>query len=140
VDIVAADPAMQRRVLQKAIAAAGLTGADIGFVHAHATSTPVGDRLEAEAIGAVVGLSVPVTSTKSLTGHLLGGAGALGAIVTIQALRTGAIPGTLNLDNPDPDIHLNIVSETTTGPAGKAGIANAFGFGGHSASLVITAG
>jgi 3-oxoacyl-[acyl-carrier-protein] synthase II len=140
VDIVAADPAMQRRVLQKAIAAAGLTGADIGFVHAHATSTPVGDRLEAEAIGAVVGLSVPVTSTKSLTGHLLGGAGALGAIVTIQALRTGAIPGTLNLDNPDPDIHLNIVSETTTGPAAKAGIANAFGFGGHSASLVITAG
>ena len=140
VDIVAADPAMQRRVLEKAISAAGLSGADIGFVHAHATSTPVGDRLEAEAIGAVVGRSVPVTSTKSLTGHLLGGAGALGAIATIQALRTGVVPGTLNLENPDPDIDLNIVSETTPGLRARAGISNAFGFGGHSASLVITAG
>jgi 3-oxoacyl-[acyl-carrier-protein] synthase II len=139
VDIVAADPAMQRRVLQKAIAAAGLTGQDIGFVHAHATSTPVGDRMEAEAIGAVVGYQVPVTSTKSLTGHLLGGAGALGAIVTIQALRTGAVPGTVNLDNLDPAINLNIVSATTGALTAKAGIANAFGFGGHSASLVITA-
>lgn len=140
VDIVAADPAMQRRVLQKAIAAAGLTGQDIGFVHAHATSTPVGDRLEAEAIGAVVGHSVPVTSTKSLTGHLLGGAGALGAIVTIQALRTGSIPGTINLENQDPEINLNIIAETTVGLGARAGISNAFGFGGHSASLVITAG
>jgi 3-oxoacyl-[acyl-carrier-protein] synthase II len=140
VDIVAADPAMQRRVLQKAIAAAGLTGQDIGFVHAHATSTPVGDRLEAEAISAVVGDQVPVTSTKALTGHLLGGAGALGAIVTVQALRTGAFPGTLNLDNPDPAIHLNLLAQTARGFTAKAGIANAFGFGGHSASLVITAG
>lgn len=140
VDIVAADPAMQRRVLQKAIAAAGLTGQDIGFVHAHATSTPVGDRLEAEAISAVVGDQVPVTSTKALTGHLLGGAGALGAIVTVQALRTGAFPGTLNLDNPDPDIHLNLIAQTARGFTARAGIANAFGFGGHSASLVITAG
>jgi 3-oxoacyl-[acyl-carrier-protein] synthase II len=140
VDIVAADPAMQRRVLQKAIAAAGLTGQDIGFVHAHATSTQVGDRLEAEAIGAVVGHDVPVTSTKSLTGHLLGGAGALGAIVTIQALRTGAFPGTINLANPDPAINLNIIAETTRGFSARAGIANAFGFGGHSTSLVITAG
>jgi 3-oxoacyl-[acyl-carrier-protein] synthase II len=140
VDIVAADPAMQRRVLQKAIAAAGLTGQDIGFVHAHATSTPVGDRLEAEAISAVVGDQVPVTSTKGLTGHLLGGAGALGAIVTVQALRTGAFPGTLNLDNPDPDIHLNLIAQTARGFTARAGVANAFGFGGHSASLVITAG
>jgi 3-oxoacyl-[acyl-carrier-protein] synthase II len=140
VDIVAADPAMQRRVLQKAIAAAGLTGQDIGFVHAHATSTPVGDRLEAEAIGAVVGHSVPVTSTKSLTGHLLGGAGALGAIVTIQALRTGSVPGTINVENQDPEISLNIIAETTIGLRARAGISNAFGFGGHSASLVITAG
>lgn len=140
VDIVAADPAMQRRVLQKAIAAAGLTGQDIGFVHAHATSTPVGDRLEAEAISAVVGDQVPVTSTKALTGHLLGGAGALGAIVTVQAVRTGAFPGTLNLDNPDPDIHLNLIAQTARGFTARAGIANAFGFGGHSASLVITAG
>ncbi|WP_420836683.1 beta-ketoacyl-[acyl-carrier-protein] synthase family protein [Arthrobacter agilis] len=138
-DIVAADQAIQQRVMQKALAAAGLAGSDIDFVHAHATSTPVGDLLEAGAISAVVGNDVSVTSTKSMTGHLLGGAGALGAIVALQALRTERLPGTLNHENPDPDIHLNIVG-TTTGCAGsKAAIANAFGFGGHSTALVITA-
>jgi 3-oxoacyl-[acyl-carrier-protein] synthase II len=139
VDIVAADPAMQRRVMEKAIAAAGLSPRDIGVVHAHATSTPVGDRLEAEAIKAVLGNEVPVTSTKSLTGHLLGGAGALGAVVLVQALRTGAFPGTHNLEDPDGGIDLNIITEAVSGLPAKAGIANAFGFGGHSTALVITA-
>lgn len=139
VDIVAADPAMQRRVMEKAIAAAGLGPKDIGVVHAHATSTPVGDRLEAEAIKAVLGNEVPVTSTKSLTGHLLGGAGALGAVVLIQALRTGALPGTHNLEDPDGGIDLNIMAEAVSGLPAAAGIANAFGFGGHSTALVMTA-
>ena len=138
VDIVAADPAMQRRVMEKAIAAAGLSVRDIGLVHAHATSTPVGDRLEAGAIRAVLGNQVPVTSTKSLTGHLLGGAGALGAIVMIQALKTGEVPGIGNLDRHDDGIDLNLLRETVTGRPARAGIANAFGFGGHSTSLVIT--
>ncbi|WP_160668325.1 beta-ketoacyl-[acyl-carrier-protein] synthase family protein [Pseudarthrobacter sp. ATCC 49987] len=138
VDIVAADPAMQRRVMEKAIAAAGLGAADIGLVHAHATSTPVGDRLEAEAIKAVLGNQVPVTSTKSLTGHLLGGAGALGAIVMIQALKTGSFPGSGNLDEPDAGIDLNLLRTSVAGQAARAGIANAFGFGGHSTALVIT--
>jgi 3-oxoacyl-[acyl-carrier-protein] synthase II len=137
-DIVAADPEMQRRVMQKAISAAGLTPGDIGIVHAHATSTPVGDRLEAAAIGAVVGKHVAVTSTKSLTGHLLGGAGALGAIVTILALRTGSLPGTANVESREPGIDLNLVTETAHGLGAAAGLANAFGFGGHSASLVMT--
>ncbi len=138
-DIVAADQAIQHRVMQKALTAAGLAGSDIDFVHAHATSTPVGDLLEAGAITEVVGNDVPVTSTKSMTGHLLGGAGTLGAIATIEALRTGQLPGTLNFENPDPDIHLNVIS-TTTGCAGsKAAITNAFGFGGHSTALVVTA-
>lgn len=138
VDIVAADPAMQRRVMEKAIAAAGLGPGDIGLVHAHATSTPVGDRLEAGAIRAVLGNQVPVTSTKSLTGHLLGGAGALGAIVMIQALKTGEVPGTGNLETPDDGIDLNLLRETVAGQPARAGIANAFGFGGHSTALVIT--
>lgn len=138
VDIVAADPAMQRRVMEKAITAAGLGAGDIGLVHAHATSTPVGDRLEAGAIRAVLGNQVPVTSTKSLTGHLLGGAGALGAIVMIQALKTGEFPGTGNLDQPDDGIDLHILRETVAGQPARAGIANAFGFGGHSTALVIT--
>ena len=138
VDIVAADPAMQRRVMEKAIAAAGLRPEGIGLVHAHATSTPVGDRLEAEAIKAVLGNRVPVTSTKSLTGHLLGGAGALGAIVLVKALRTGAFPGTLNLEDPDDGIELNLIRETASGLPAAAGLANAFGVGGHSTALVIT--
>lgn len=138
-DIVAADPTMQRRVMHKALAAASLTGTDIGFVHAHATSTPLGDRLEAGAIAAMVGDQVPVTSTKSMTGHMLGGAGALGAIVTLQSLRTGLLPGTLNLENPDPAIGLNISPESSTCTGATAAMTNAFGFGGHSVSLVITA-
>jgi 3-oxoacyl-[acyl-carrier-protein] synthase II len=74
-DIVAADPAMQRRVMQKALESAGVNAEDIGFVHAHATSTPVGDKLEGQAINAIFGSGIPVTSTKGHTGHLLGGAG-----------------------------------------------------------------
>ncbi|WP_394247739.1 beta-ketoacyl-[acyl-carrier-protein] synthase family protein [Arthrobacter pityocampae] len=138
-DIVAADQAIQQRVMQKALAAARFAGSDIDFVHAHATSTPVGDLLEAGAISAVVGNAVPVTSTKSMTGHLLGGAGALGAIVTLQALRTGRLPGTLNHENPDPEIRLNVIDTTTACTDAKAAITNAFGFGGHSTALVITA-
>lgn len=137
-DIVAADPDMQRRVMEKALASAGLRGADIGFVHAHATSTPVGDRLEAQAIKAVIGDGVPVTSTKSLTGHLLGGAGALGAIAALQALRTGDLPGTYNIGTLDPDVDLNIPTETVHGSTATAGLVNAFGFGGHSVALVLT--
>jgi 3-oxoacyl-[acyl-carrier-protein] synthase II len=138
VDIVAADPVMQRRVMEKALAAADLSPRDIGLVHAHATSTPVGDRLEADAIKTVLGNQVPVTSTKSLTGHLLGGAGALGAVVMVQALRSGSFPGTRNLGAPGDGVDLNIIPETVSGLSAKAGITNAFGFGGHSTALVIT--
>jgi len=139
-DIVAADPAMQRRVMQKALDAAGMQPADIGFVHAHATSTPVGDRLEGQAINAVFGASVPVTSTKGHTGHLLGGAGALAAVVVLEALRTGHLPGTLNVESLDPEVDLNVVTENSLALAAgspRAGLVNAFGFGGHSVALVI---
>ncbi len=137
-DIVAADPAMQERVMQKAMDQASLSGAEIGFVHAHATSTPLGDRLEAGAIAALLGNQVPVTSTKSMTGHMLGGAGALGAIVAVQALRTGMLPGTLNLENPDAEIDLNVIGAAIDCSSARAGMTNAFGFGGHSVSLVVT--
>jgi 3-oxoacyl-[acyl-carrier-protein] synthase II len=140
-DIVAADPAMQQRVMQKALASAGMQPSDIGFVHAHATSTPVGDRLEAQAINAIFGADVPVTSTKGHTGHLLGGAGALAAVVVVQALRTGQLPGTVNIEVLDPEVNLNVVTETahTLAPGtAPAGLVNAFGFGGHSVALVIT--
>lgn len=138
-DIVAADPAMQRRVMQKALDSAGMQPADIGFIHAHATSTPVGDRLEGQAINAVFGPDVPVTSTKGHTGHLLGGAGSLAAVVVLEALRTGQLPGTLNVEAVDPEVDLDIVTETARDLSGqaKAGLVNAFGFGGHSVALVI---
>jgi 3-oxoacyl-[acyl-carrier-protein] synthase II len=140
-DIVAADPAMQQRVMQKALASAGMTAAEIGFVHAHATSTPVGDRLEAQAINAIFGADVPVTSTKGHTGHLLGGAGALAAVVVVQALKTGQLPGTVNIEALDPEVNLNVVTENAHALApgtAPAGLVNAFGFGGHSVALVIT--
>ena len=140
-DIVAADPAMQRRVMQKALDSAGMRPADIGFVHAHATSTPVGDRLEGQAINAVFGSEVPVTSTKGHTGHLLGGAGALAAVVVLEALRTGRLPGTLNVEALDPEMDLDVVTETSRALAAgspRTGLVNAFGFGGHSVALVIT--
>lgn len=140
-DIVAADPAMQRRVMQKVLDSAGMQPADIGFVHAHATSTPVGDRLEGQAINAVFGADVPVTSTKGHTGHLLGGAGALAAVVVLEALREGKVPATLNVEELDPEVDLNVITESTHQlPAdhAPAGLVNAFGFGGHSVALVIT--
>lgn len=140
-DIVAADPDMQRRVMQKALDAAGMQPADIGFIHAHATSTPVGDRLEGQAINAVFGADVPVTSTKGHTGHLLGGAGALAAVVVLEALRSGQLPGTLNLEEQDPEVDLNVVADPAYSlPAAspRAGLVNAFGFGGHSVALVVT--
>jgi 3-oxoacyl-[acyl-carrier-protein] synthase II len=140
-DIVAADPAMQRRVMEKALASAGMLATDIGFIHAHATSTPVGDQLEAQAINAIFGPDVPVTSTKGHTGHLLGGAGALAAVVVLEALRTGALPGTANVEALDPEIDLNVLTgrvHTIAPGSARAGLVNAFGFGGHSVALVIT--
>ncbi|KQQ92220.1 3-oxoacyl-ACP synthase [Arthrobacter sp. Leaf141] len=142
-DIVAADPAMQRRVMQKALESAGLEAAGIGFVHAHATSTPVGDKLEGQAINAIFGPNVPVTSTKGHTGHLLGGAGALAAVVVLEALRTSQLPATLNMEALDPEVDLDVVTgqvRNLTADAPRAGLVNAFGFGGHSVALVITAG
>ncbi|MFJ5861937.1 beta-ketoacyl-[acyl-carrier-protein] synthase family protein [Pseudarthrobacter sp. NPDC092439] len=140
-DIVAADPVMQRRVMQKALDSAGLQPADIGFIHAHATSTPVGDRLEGLAINAIFGPDVPVTSTKGHTGHLLGGAGALAAVVVLEALREGRLPGTLNLQAQDTEVELNVVAEHVRAlPADspRTGLVNAFGFGGHSVALVVS--
>ncbi|MFD5278455.1 beta-ketoacyl-[acyl-carrier-protein] synthase family protein [Pseudarthrobacter sp. NPDC058362] len=142
-DIVAADPVMQRRVMQKALDSAGLQPADIGFIHAHATSTPVGDRLEGLAINAIFGPDVPVTSTKGHTGHLLGGAGALAAVVVLEALREGRLPGTLNLQAQDTEVELNVVAEharALSADSPRTGLVNAFGFGGHSVALVVTGG
>lgn len=125
-----------------ALADAGLTPADICHVNAHATSTPQGDVAEAVAIRAALGAATDaavVTGTKSMTGHLLGGAGAVESIFTLLALRDRLVPPTANLTNMDPEVDLDVaVGQPRTLPAGDlAALNNSFGFGGHDVALVF---
>ncbi|MFI9273734.1 beta-ketoacyl-[acyl-carrier-protein] synthase family protein [Kitasatospora sp. NPDC052896] len=138
--ITAAHPQGQLRAMRLALAAAGLDPLDVGHVNAHATSTPLGDLTEAGSIAEAIGVHPAVTATKSMTGHLFGAAGALGALATVLALRDRVIPATLNLDEPDPEVKLDVVAGEPRAAAPHAALANAFGFGGHNASLVFTVG
>ncbi|MGW2520666.1 beta-ketoacyl-[acyl-carrier-protein] synthase family protein [Streptomyces sp. NPDC001617] len=136
--MTAGHPEGQTRAMRLAIADAGLASRDIDLVMAHATATLHGDLTEARAITDVVGAEPPVTATKSMTGHLFGAAGALGALAAVLSLREQAMPPTINLDEQDPRIDLDIVTgERRRGPF-DAAIANAFGFGGHNVCLVMT--
>jgi 3-oxoacyl-[acyl-carrier-protein] synthase II len=137
-DIVAADPENQARTMRLALASAGMTGRDVGFVHAHATSTPLGDLNESRAIREAVGTHVAVTATKSMTGHLLGASGALGALATVRALEDGLIPPTANFETPDPELDIDVVASAPRPSDAAAAIVNAFGFGGHNVSLVLS--
>lgn len=137
--ITAAHPEGQVRAMRGALAAAGLSPRDIGLVHAHATSTPLGDLTEARSVAEAIGTHPAVTATKSMTGHLFGAAGALGAIAAILALREGVVPATANLESPDPEVALDVVAGGPRRVPLRAALANAFGFGGHNASLVFTA-
>lgn len=136
-DIVGGDPENQARTITMALRSAGLGPEDVGLVHAHATATPVGDVNEADALRAALGMPPPVTSTKGATGHLLGASGALGVLVAILALRDGRVPPTLNVDTLDPAIDLDVVREAATTSARHA-LVDAFGFGGHSSSVVAS--
>ncbi|RIL06977.1 MAG: beta-ketoacyl-[acyl-carrier-protein] synthase II [Proteobacteria bacterium] len=129
-----------RRAIERALADAGLAPADVGYVNAHATSTPAGDRAEALALRAALGAHadrVPVSATKSMTGHLLGAAGAVEAILCVRALETGELPPTTNLDDPDPDCALDHVAHKARPHAARVALSNAFGFGGVNASLLL---
>jgi 3-oxoacyl-[acyl-carrier-protein] synthase II len=137
-DIVNADPANQERTMRAALRAAGVAPQDVGFVHAHATSTPVGDANEGGAIAAIVGSATPVTSTKAAVGHLLGAAGSLGAVVAAQALRSGTLPHIATTTRVDPGIPLDVVVGAPRQVDARAALVNAFGFGGHNVSLVLT--
>ncbi|WP_436790729.1 beta-ketoacyl-[acyl-carrier-protein] synthase family protein [Yinghuangia sp. YIM S10712] len=128
----------QVRAMRAALADAGLAPQDVAHVHAHATSTPKGDLVEAQSIAEAVGVHPVVTATKSMTGHLFGAAGALGAMAAILAVRDGVVPATRNLDEIDPEVKLDVVTgRPRRGPV-PAALTNAFGFGGHNASLVFT--
>lgn len=129
-----------RRVMRSALDDAALTPADIHYINAHATSTPLGDRAEARAISEVFGKHSPdlaVSSTKSMTGHLLGGAGALEAGLTVLALRDQMAPPTTNLVQPDEDITLDLVPNAAKALAMSYAMTNSFGFGGTNASLIF---
>ena len=131
-----------RKCMTAAINDAGLDPSDIGYLNAHGTSTPVGDKGETTAIKRAFGdavTSLAVSSTKSCTGHLLGAAGVVEAIFSIHAIRDSVIPPTINLDNPDEGCDLDYVPHTARETKIKTAISNSFGFGGTNASLVFTA-
>ncbi len=129
----------QERAMRFAIEDAGISGADIVHVNAHATSTPAGDGVEAAAVNRVIGEQGVVSATKSMTGHLLGGAGALEAIFTILAVNTRLAPPTINVTDPEAGLPIDLVRDTPRElPEGDiAAINNAFGFGGHNVALVV---
>lgn len=130
-----------RNVMKQCIERAGLQPTDIGYVNVHGTSTPLGDIAETKAIKAIFGehaTELNISSTKSMTGHLLGAAGAIEAIATTLAIKNGIIPPTINHFTDDPECDLNYTFNTAQKRDLKAAISNTFGFGGHNASLVLT--
>lgn len=143
-DIVQPDPSGegQSGAMLKALADSGLAASDIVHVNAHGTSTPQGDVTEAGSIRTALGDAVDgciVTSTKSMTGHLLGGAGALETIAAVMALHDRMVPPTINLEDPEPDLGIDIASVPRPLPAGDlAAINNSFGFGGHNVAVAVT--
>ncbi|MFT2019057.1 beta-ketoacyl-[acyl-carrier-protein] synthase family protein [Streptomyces sp. 796.1] len=136
--ITAGHPEGQARAMRLALAAAGLAPRDITHVQAHATGTQVGDLVEARSITEALGDHPVVTATKSMTGHLFGAAGALGALAAVLAVRDGVVPATQNLDVQDPGIALDVVRGAPRRGPVPAALANAFGFGGHNISLIVT--
>jgi 3-oxoacyl-[acyl-carrier-protein] synthase II len=122
--------------MRAALADARVEPADVGYVNAHGTSTELNDRTEALAIRSVFD-GVAVSSTKSVTGHTLGAAGAVEAIACIQSLVTGLLPPTANLDDPDPDCDLDHVRGEARTCTIDCAVSNSFGFGGHNVSLVF---
>jgi 3-oxoacyl-[acyl-carrier-protein] synthase II len=129
------------KCMQIALADAGLGLDDIGYINAHGTSTPLNDRSESQAIKSVFGekaYSIPVSSTKSMTGHLLGAAGAVEAVICTETLRDGIIPPTINYETPDPECDLDYVPNYARPAIVQNIMSNSFGFGGHNASLILS--
>jgi 3-oxoacyl-[acyl-carrier-protein] synthase II len=128
------------RVMMAALKDATLVPDDIGYVNAHGTSTPIGDVIETRALKRVFGeraKKVAVSSTKSMTGHLLGGAGGLEAGISVLALRDQTLPPTINLENPDPECDLDYVPNHARKASVEYALSNSFGFGGTNAALVF---
>lgn len=130
-----------RRAMLSALSQARMAPADVGYINAHGTSTQLGDVAETGAIKGVFGRDVPpVSSTKSMTGHLLGGAGALEAVACVLAIDRGFLPPTINLHDPDPRCDLDYVPNEARTHAIDSALSNSFGFGGHNATVLFARG
>jgi 3-oxoacyl-[acyl-carrier-protein] synthase II len=128
--------------IELALARAGIAPEQLGYICAHGTGTRANDTSESKAIRSVLGDatdSVPVSSPKSMVGHLIGAAGSLAAMVCLLSIRDGVVPPTINLDNPDPDCDLDHVANDARETPVEAAIANAFGFGGQNCVVAVTA-
>jgi 3-oxoacyl-[acyl-carrier-protein] synthase II len=129
------------RAMRMAFADAGIEAEDVGYVNAHGTSTPAGDKGETRVLKIALGLDkahrTPVSSTKGATGHSLGAAGAVEAIFTILALQRGVLPPTINQTTPDPDCDLDYIPNEARSEEVEIGVSNAFGFGGHNSCIVL---
>jgi 3-oxoacyl-[acyl-carrier-protein] synthase II len=132
-----------QRAMRAALKFAGVNGDEVGYVNTHGTSTPQGDVAECQAINKVFGeharKGLVVSSTKSMTGHLLGAAGGLEAVITVLALQRGVVPPTINVDDQDPECQLDVVPNVARELKLRAAISNSFGFGGTNSVLLFKA-
>lgn len=129
-----------RRAMQIALDEAGKTAADVDYINAHGTSTPINDKTETQAIKALLGdraMEVPVSSTKSIIGHLLGASGTAEAIVTVKALQEGYVPPTAGYEVPDPECDLDVVPNKGRDADLRLALTESLGFGGHNAALAF---
>jgi 3-oxoacyl-[acyl-carrier-protein] synthase II len=127
--------------MSMALKNSGLDTSDINYINAHGTSTPLNDKSETEAIKTVFGeyaYDIPVSSTKSMTGHLLGAAGALEAVICTQVLQEQILPPTINYENPDPECDLDYVPNRARQSKVDHVMSNSFGFGGHNATIILS--
>lgn len=131
------------RAIKMALNRSGLPPREIDYIHAHGTATPLNDRVETCAIKKTLGeraWQIPISATKSMTGHLLGASGSMGALITIMAMNESIVPPTINLTNPDPECDLDYVPNRARKVKIRTAMVNSFGFGGHNAVLIFRKG
>jgi 3-oxoacyl-[acyl-carrier-protein] synthase-1 len=126
--------------MRQALAQARLAPEAIGYINLHGTATPSNDRAEGDAVAAVFGHGTPCSSTKGMSGHTLGAAGALEAVICALALQHGLLPASVGTRTPDPEIALNLVLAPQPAPGLRHALSNSFGFGGTNCTLLLSRG